>query len=84
MSPQKIQAQIDALLPRAESGEQWAELCRLEAIKLTAAALAFQHHADLEAVTDIVLAHDDRCEVASICLGQDADGMARIVLNFTL
>jgi hypothetical protein len=84
MNPQEIQAKIDALIPTAESGAQWAELCRLEAVKLTAATLAFRHGADLDAVTDIVLVHDDRCMVASICLGQDADGMARVVLNFTL
>ena len=27
-----IQAQIDRLLPKAETGEQWAEICRLEAV----------------------------------------------------
>jgi hypothetical protein len=27
-----LQAQIDALLPKAESGDDWAEICRLEAI----------------------------------------------------
>jgi hypothetical protein len=27
----RIQGQIDQLIPKAETGEQWAEVCRLEA-----------------------------------------------------
>lgn len=31
MTSQEIQSQIDTLIPKAETGEQWAEICRLEA-----------------------------------------------------
>jgi len=36
MSKQDYQDQIDALIPKAETGEQWAEICRLEDLMMNA------------------------------------------------
>ena len=36
MSKQDYQDQIDALIPKAETCEQWAEICRLEVLMMAA------------------------------------------------
>jgi hypothetical protein len=40
MTREDIQAEIDALIPKAETGEQWAEICRLEALMVEIAPMA--------------------------------------------
>jgi hypothetical protein len=32
----ELQAEIERLIPKAETGEQWAEICRLEAEMIVA------------------------------------------------
>lgn len=46
MTSQEIQSQIDALIPKAETGEQWAEICRLE-VEMVAATARDQINAAL-------------------------------------
>lgn len=43
MTREEIQSEIDALIPKAETGEQWAEICRLEALMV-----------ELQPVVDVV------------------------------
>lgn len=46
MNATEIQERIDRLIPHAETGEQWAEICRLEALMIEVAE--FQDFADDE------------------------------------
>lgn len=32
MDPEELQSEIESLIRKAETGEQWAEICRLEAV----------------------------------------------------
>ena len=34
MTTEQLRQEIKRLIPKAESGEQWAEICRLEALML--------------------------------------------------
>jgi hypothetical protein len=36
MNSQELQAEINRLIPKAETGAQWAEICRLEAEMIAA------------------------------------------------
>ena len=67
------------MLNRAETGEQAAQVCLLEA---QAIALGATRGYTPDQITDVHLADDGT--LASITCGQDADGMARCVLNFAL
>lgn len=70
---------IDNLILKAETGAQWATICKVEA---DAIALAAKHGAARNDITEINVT--DGGELASIGLGSDEYGMGRFVLNFAL
>jgi hypothetical protein len=84
MTPTSITRQIEQMKRTAEDGAAWAEICRLDAILITATKLATDKGYSADDVTNIHLKWDDRCEVSSVELGQDDDGMCRMILNFAL
>ncbi len=57
----KYRKQIAALIPTAETGEQWAEICRLEALAIAAETKRKSPeatYADFDALEDVVAAID--------------------------
>lgn len=72
-------ATLDMLMLRAETGEQCAHICKLEAQAL---ALVARHGIRLIKPQDVELTPGG--ELASVYVGQDDDGMARYILNFAL
>lgn len=67
------------MIRKAETGGQWADICAIEA---QAVDLAAQHGYAPPQADQINLADDGT--LASIECGVDMDGMACIVLNFSL
>lgn len=75
-----INPKIDALLPRAETAAQYAEIARLEADYMDFA----RRHSIAAADIVEVLYHRETGELAGLMCGNDADGLTRFVLNFAL
>jgi hypothetical protein len=72
-------ASIQNLIRKAETGAQWADICKIEA---DAVALIAKYGYRANEITDINIAADG--SLASVELGTDADDMARFVLNFSI
>lgn len=72
-------ASIQDLITKAETGAQWADICKLEA---DAVALIATRGYAADEITGVNVADDGT--LASVECGADADDMARIVLNFSI
>jgi len=72
-------ATIQDMIRKAETGAQWADICKLEADAVALIATCGYAASD---ITEIYVADDGA--LASVECGIDADDMARIVLNFSI
>lgn len=72
-------ASIQNLIRKAETGAQWADVCKIEA---EAVALIANYGFAANEITDILIADDG--SLSSVALGVDDDGMARYILNFSI
>ena len=72
-------ATLSHLVRKAETGAQWADICFVEA---KAVQLAYRHGYGPKDISEVYLADDG--SLASVECGTDDEGMARIVLNFSL